>query len=321
MTRVTVVGGGVAGVAAAVAAAQTGVQVTLYERATHLGGVAVSAGHRTLCGLAPIDAATPELLEPSLTGAWLPRLATGAPERRGRVWLWPTAPEVLAAGLAAGAAAAGVEVRLETAAPGAPDGPLIDASGAAWGRSATRAAAQWGAWRAEIALALPAGPSGRVAALRRLAGLTPGAVALEPLGPGRWQLTVDLPPHTPAASIAQQVLAALGARLDGPAVVVARDEGGHSGATLAECFATSERGLCWAAWPGEFHGPAGITWTWPTGARHGVPVSVARPDGAPAHWWCCGRGLAVSSDAAAALRVTGTALALGAAIGTLAAAS
>ena len=54
--RVVVIGGGIAGCAAAVAAARSGAQVQLLEAAHHLGGVAVRGEHRTLCGLAAIDA-------------------------------------------------------------------------------------------------------------------------------------------------------------------------------------------------------------------------------------------------------------------------
>jgi hypothetical protein len=88
---------------------------------------------------------------------------------------------------------------------------------------------------------------------------------------------------------------------------------------LAELFAERERGLCWAAWPREEHLPDGIAWMWPPADRHGVPEAATRPLGGPANLWCVGKGMPVSAEAAAALRVTGTCLALGAAVGQAAA--
>ena len=96
---VVVIGGGVAGCAAAVAAAEAGADTILFEASRRLGGVAVQGEHRTLCGLAPIDAAAPDLLEPDLTDAWIAALTIEAPFRQGRVWLWPTAAHTMQAGL------------------------------------------------------------------------------------------------------------------------------------------------------------------------------------------------------------------------------
>ena len=90
MSVVLVVGGGVAGCAAAVAAAESGAEVMLVEQRRHLGGVAAQGEHRTLCGLAPIDAARADLLEPDLTAAWVAAVGSGVAFRQGRVWLWPT---------------------------------------------------------------------------------------------------------------------------------------------------------------------------------------------------------------------------------------
>jgi len=71
----------------------------------------VRAEHRTLCGLAPIDAPAGELLEPGLVAGWLPYLARGAAYRRGRVWLWPTTGATLQHGLARRLGELAVEVR------------------------------------------------------------------------------------------------------------------------------------------------------------------------------------------------------------------
>src|SRR5580658_10391362 len=77
--RVVVIGAGISGCAAAGALAGLGAEVLVLEAGRHLGGVAVAGEHRTLCGLAPIDAPTAELLEPGLVAAWLPYLADGGP--------------------------------------------------------------------------------------------------------------------------------------------------------------------------------------------------------------------------------------------------
>lgn len=347
--RVVVVGGGVAGCAAAVAAARGGARVLLLEAGHHLGGVAVRGEHRTLCGLAAIDAPAPDLLEPQLVGDWPARLATGPAFRQGRVWLWPTAAQAMQRGLAAGLAAVGVEVRLgrslrrircaDGRVVGVDDGAgeiacdaLIDASGApttAMLLDLPRAPGdQWPAHRSLLALPqLGGGRAERVRALavvQRLSG-DRAACALTPLADGCWQLSLDVPPGLTAAAIApvaERVAAELGGTLLACAWQVAERDGGRPAAALglAALFATGERGLCWAAWPREQHGPEGVAWTWPERPFHGVPEAVAKPHGWPANAWCVGRAVAVTAEAAAALRVTGTCLALGAAVGARAAA-
>lgn len=328
---VVVIGGGMAGVAAAVAARQGGRHVVLLERSRILGGEAVRDGHRTLCGLAPIDAAFPDLLEPELTGPWVPRLTTGAPFRRGRVWLWPTHPGQLLAGLTRGLADAGVEVHLGVEARLGAEGlvemttgnlhprTVIDASGMALAQGRHRPPAQWGACRLELTAPIEDTPEGQRRALRRLAHLTPWA-ALESLGSGRWQLSLDIPDPAPATTqdCAEAAVAALGGILETPVVTVAsRDAGGYAGISMADLFDVDQRGLAWAAWPSEVHEATGVRWTWPPRDRHGMPLSLVKPADAPPWLWCCGRGLAAAPDAAGALRVTGTALALGSALGRL----
>lgn len=343
-TTLVVIGGGVAGCAAAVAAAATGATVVLCESTGHLGGVAARGEHRTLCGLAAIDATTPELLEAELTGAWLPYIATGAPYAQGRVWLWPTAAERLQAGLRARLDAAGVHLRLHTAVTGVhvvagsiaalrigdetiAAQVVIDASGAgavaALIGAATVPPSQWPAWRG--VLHLPTLGSGKAERVRALATAqhalgTAAALALTPLAAGDWQLSLDVPPGTPAALAAaagERIADALGGTLVAGAIAVAHRDDGRPAAQLGldELFASHDRGLCWAAWPREEHGSDGITWTWPPADRHGVPERAAHLIDGPANLWLAGRGLAVSAAAASALRVTGTALAIGAAVG------
>lgn len=342
-----VVGGGVAGCAAAVAAAAAGSPVVLVEARRHLGGVAARGEHRTLCGLAPIDAARPELLEAALTAAWVEALATGAPFRQGRVWLWPTDPAALQAGLARRLSAAGVEVRPGATVTGIAidegrvaaasiDGQrmevrsLIDAGGGALAArllgAPVAAAEQWPAHRSVLRLpGLGPGRADRVKALaaaQRAVGGT-AAIALTPLGADRWQLSLDVAPGSAAAAaagLAGRVAAVLGGEVLACGIAVAERDGGRAGSVLglAEVFAMRDRGLCWAAWPREAHGAGGVAWTWPAHDRHGVPPAAAQPAWAPSNLWLAGKALAVDAAAAAALRVTGTGLAVGGAVGALA---
>lgn len=349
--RVVVVGGGVAGCAAAVGAALAGAEVTLVEASRTLGGVAAAGEHRTLCGLAPIDAPAPHLLEPALTQAWVEAVSAGAPVRHGRVWLWPTNAALLQQGLAGRLAATGVGVRLGTVVTGAAMDAagggmlrctarggeatlafdrLIDASGAGlsarWLGLAWTGPTQWGAVRLTAVLPAAAGRAGHVRWLRRLQGqlASSAALALVPLAPGTWQVSWDCPPApspVPAlARLAAAVEAAGGQVLATTWGAAARDAG-RPVATLdlPALFATTSRGLCWAAWPREEHTAEGVAWTWPPGDRHGVPPAAVHIPGAPAGWWCIGKGMPVTAAAAASLRVTGTQLALGMAVGAWAA--
>ena len=332
--NVIVIGAGVAGVAAAIAARRNGAAVMVIERSAHVGGVAVSGHHRTLCGLSPIDSATPELIEPEATDWWIPRITTGAPFKRGRVWLWPTSPERLANGLLSALAEQGISL-LTAAAPSIQaDGTVtvanqrwrpsavIDASGGAcWtgGDSANgqRSAIQWGAWRAELELALPDTAATRRNILRRIAHLSPG-IACEYIRTDRWQVSLDTAGDN-ARALMIEAARLLGSTVVGEVDNVAqRDIGGYDGIGLDELFSCATRGLAWAAWPSEVHDAHGIHWRWPAGDRHGCPPSLVKPLHAPAWLWCCGKGLAAAPESAAALRVVGTALALGHACGTLA---
>jgi 2-polyprenyl-6-methoxyphenol hydroxylase-like FAD-dependent oxidoreductase len=348
---VLVVGGGVAGCAAAVASARAGARTALIEAAPTVGGVAVAGEHRTLCGLAAIDAPTAALLEPGLVGDWLPTLASGAPYRQGRVWLWPTTAAQLRGGLVATLAAAGVAVRLGwplvsaryergrflLRVPGEDlaAAVVVDASGQ--GACATmlgggrQEPGQWPAHRSVLALPdLGLGKAARIHALS-LAHTALGeswAMALTPMGgmatDAVWQLSLDVPPGTAperAAACAERIAQALnGSLLACACRIASRDEGRPAAVIgLEELFAERARGLCWAAWPQEEHGADGVLWRWPAADRHGVPERAMRPLGAPPGFWCIGKGSPVSPAAAAALRVTGTCLAAGTAIGRLAA--
>ncbi len=343
---VVVIGAGVAGCAAAVAAAEAGAPTILLEATRTLGGVAVHGEHRTLCGLAPIDAAAPELLEPTLTSAWLPLLSTGPGYRQGRVWLWPTTAATLQRGLLQRVAVARVDLRLDARVLAAEesvdgirlhlrDGSLIDASALIDASGAAVVArllglpcaepVQWPAHRSLLHLpSLAGGTAARIAALRQAQAASGGdaAIALVPvdLPAGCWQLSLDVAPGNTvaqAAVLAERIAQALGGAVLSMARALAHRDEGRPLARLdeTELFATRERGLCWAAWPREAHGADGITWSWPATDRHGVPERAARIPGTSERVWCVGKGSAVSAEAAAALRVTGTCLAMGAAVG------
>jgi hypothetical protein len=99
---VAVVGGGCAGVAAAVSAAEAGARTVLVERADRLGGNASLAFVHTLCGLyLPADAGDARPAHPGFPARFAFGLAAcggaGEPERAGRVWFRPTDPARLAA--------------------------------------------------------------------------------------------------------------------------------------------------------------------------------------------------------------------------------
>lgn len=93
MTRdacaVLVIGGGVAGAVAAVAAARCGAATILLEREVVLGGIGQAGMFRRICGLYRNDGDAPgDLLSGGLPAELVARLDT-APERVGKVWLQP----------------------------------------------------------------------------------------------------------------------------------------------------------------------------------------------------------------------------------------
>ncbi len=98
---VVVVGGGAAGLAAAVAAAGEGAHTALVERYGFLGGMATAGMVSTICGLyRTSQAGPPELLNEGFADAFARRLVTmpgcGPPVRRGRTYVLPYTPFALA---------------------------------------------------------------------------------------------------------------------------------------------------------------------------------------------------------------------------------
>jgi hypothetical protein len=98
---VAVVGGGSAGIAAAISAAESGAHTVLVERAETLGGNISQALVHTICGLylaadagdaLPSNPGFPQRFAAQLQDAG----AAGEPERAGRVWVLPTDPPKLA---------------------------------------------------------------------------------------------------------------------------------------------------------------------------------------------------------------------------------
>ena len=333
------------------AAAESGANTIMIEAAHMLGGVAVQGEHRTLCGLSPIDAATPDLLEPQLVVRWIDEISTGPAFRQGRVWLWPTDALSLQNGLLRRVQQSGVDLRrgrriqaCNRTAEGMltvqlDDGQkitareLIDASGAGvvaglLGLS-RQSAGQLPAHRSVLYLPnLTLGTAARVAALRvaQLASGSSAAIALVPIdvASGRWQLSLDVVRNselTTVAKIVERIAQALDGMVLAMGIALAQRDDGRpaSSLDLDELFATRERGICWAAWPREEHGPDGVEWQWPSTDRYGIPERAVHVVGAPDNVWCIGKGAAVTTSAAAALRVTGTCLAMGAAVGMCAA--
>ncbi len=94
---VVVVGGGAAGLAAAVAAAGRGARTALAERYGFLGGMATAGMVSTICGLYRTSlSGPPESLNEGFAETFARRLATmpgcGSPVRRGRTFVLPYTP-------------------------------------------------------------------------------------------------------------------------------------------------------------------------------------------------------------------------------------
>lgn len=352
--RVVVIGAGVAGCAAAVAAAEAGADTVLIEARLQLGGVAVAGGVDTICGCCPIDARTPDLLEPASIQPWLAVLAARPPVRLGRVWLWPTEPARLQHGLARRLQQAGVLIRcgmpvLAAATQGPRRLLAVQAGGSWWeadrfidasgGGQVTRTLvagppqkpiawpAVWGlcALPPEHPLAHDFTPARNALYRQALAnpdwseGLTSGAIALTPQALGL-RLAIDLPPDTTKRQGAH-CLERLATSWGLPVLSLGlepgiRDHGRPPAqASCAQVFSQQQRGAAWAAWPMELHRSTGITWRWPPGDRYGVSWDLLQLTGGPHNLWLAGKGLPVDVEAAAALRVIGTGLAVGHAVG------
>ncbi|MGE9269567.1 MAG: FAD-dependent oxidoreductase, partial [Verrucomicrobiales bacterium] len=110
---VLVIGGGSAGLAAAVTAARSGAVTVLVERHGMLGGMGTASLVHTFCGLYLLDGDRPEIANPGIAAEVAERMQRAAgvvPVKMGRCWVLPQHP-VEFASLADGMVAeAGVEV-------------------------------------------------------------------------------------------------------------------------------------------------------------------------------------------------------------------
>ena len=114
---VAVVGGGSAGIAAAIAAAARGAHCILLDREATLGGNISQAFVHTICGLYFADEPAPRFANPGFpqrfTNAMLACGAARQAVRAGRVWVLPTdPPRLAAAALELCRATAGLELEL-----------------------------------------------------------------------------------------------------------------------------------------------------------------------------------------------------------------
>lgn len=133
---VAVLGGGPAGIAAAVSAARLGAHTLLVEGEAELGGNATRAFVHTICGLyEPAEAGDARPLHPGFPQRFADALradgAAGEPERAGRVWVLPTHPPRMArVAWRLCRATPGLELRTRAALAGArlalePDAPQV----------------------------------------------------------------------------------------------------------------------------------------------------------------------------------------------------
>jgi glycine/D-amino acid oxidase-like deaminating enzyme len=163
---VAVVGGGMAGIAAALSAARLGARTLLVERDDALGGNATQALVHTICGLyRAADEGEAVLAHRGLPGRFAQALreagAAGLPERAGRVYVLPTyppRPAALARQLCAAEPA--LSVRLGCALVGA------DLAGGARTHHVLQLCCETsGEWEVEAALAIDASGDAILAAL------------------------------------------------------------------------------------------------------------------------------------------------------------
>jgi len=397
---VAVVGGGAAGVAAALTASARGARTLLLEREPALGGNATGAFVHTICGLYDNTASTPQVANPGLAERFAAGLAAaggaGRPERVGRVWVLPTDPPAIegyAAGLCEAspnlstrlgcrlvAAALGDDgvassrLRVESDADGAATlraDVLVDASGdgvlgelgAAESARATAAERQLPSYIVRLA-GVPAEDTegyGRlrlavaVAGAARREALPAGceSVLLRPAAqPGHAYLTLNLSREELSAAAhddpdearrrverrARAHVEAIVALLQetragyGACRVAAwpRRLGVREGARLvgrasldAEAVLSGRRRddeVALSSWPIElWHSHRGATLRYPTAAA-GIPLGALISRSHP-RLGMAGRCLSASHEALGALRVLGTALATGEAIGIAAAVS
>jgi len=96
---VVVIGGGSAGICAAIAAARSGVRVVLIEKSGMLGGMGSLAMVHTFCGLYLPDTSAPPVvanrgLPEEIEMAMRERTGQGGPIKMGRVYVLPQQPEI-----------------------------------------------------------------------------------------------------------------------------------------------------------------------------------------------------------------------------------
>jgi hypothetical protein len=384
-----VVGGGPAGFAAAIAAADRGARTVLLEAGPVLGGNATGAFVHTICGLYPAaDADSASFVNPGLPARIADALqragAAGTAEEVGRVRVLPTDPTAMAAVLASECArrptlAVRLETRLEHANLGTsaglsgigPQGPfgltseiVVDASGAAVAAtiggagvvSASAAERQLPSYIVRLA-GVPAEDTMGYGRLRwtvalaratRRDGLTPNAESalLRPVpGSDEAYLTLNLSrdlllaeetsPGTLERAAREAVEAAVehlrtnrSGYADCRVVAWPRRVGEREGARLrgrvmieAEPLLAGERSddeVALSSWPIElWHDHRGASYRYPE-APYGIPLG-ALISATHTRLGVAGRCLSASHEALGALRVIGTSLATGEAIGIAAA--
>ncbi len=343
--EVLVVGGGPAGLAAAITAARAGARTLLLERSHQLGGNAANALVHTICGLFLVrDEPGFEYAHDGFPREFAERLLRlgGAepPRRLGRLDVLPTNPAAFAH-LAATMVSETPNLTLhlnaphnfKTPKPQNPETHFIDTTGEATlsGDSADLAPTlQRPAIIFTLAHAPPLTPNLRLQVANHLRHVAPGTALRESVG--ETYVTIDLPHEhfDRAIRLATEVthhlrtlpgferveIRSLPARLGIRESHLARGQYRLTaddiltGATFPDAVAVS-------TWPIELretiHGPK---FRYPTGPCQ-IPARALRSATNP-HLLTAGRCLSATHEAQAALRVIGTALATGEAAGKLA---
>ncbi len=389
---VAVVGGGPAGFAAAIAAADQGARTLLLEAAPALGGNATGAFVHTICGLfAPVSTGSSAFVNPGLPARFVDALlragAAGPAEEVGRVRVLPTDPARIGAVISAEcqkrrSLVVRLEARLQAARLAAAAGPselaglgptgpfrisselVVDASGeaalGAAGGAATERASDAECQLPSYIVRLAGVPEADTAGYGRLrftvalaratrqGGLTPRAESalLRPVPGSRdaymtLNLSRELLVETQDAPAALEGLARevvddavrhLRANRSGyqdcrvvswPRQVGRREAARLRGRTVVEAEPLlaglrSDQEVALSSWPIElWHDHRGATYRHPE-APYGVPLG-ALISATHARLGVAGRCMSASHEALGALRVIGTALATGEAIGIAAA--
>lgn len=344
--RCYVIGAGIAGAAFARASAPFR-ETIVCEQQHCLGGVTAQGHIRSICGLAANDSAEPHLLEPAAAEPWLADLHDGRVWKLGRVWLWGTNPERIQTSIQQALRTCRLQRGTSVSSLVQSDGYIrsihldngdsfqvseldwvIDASGNAYlPRSLgipCNNSTFWASIRVEIATANNDGFSNGKPSktfMRNASKIAPATVACYPIAhrAGYHQLSVDLPPgssNRTAHQVVSEICKAWQTPLVSHAIKVAeRDHGRAQGQyTAQELFSTSSQQLCWGSWPVEWHGQRAVQWQWPERDRYGIPETITEHPSAPKNMRFLGKALPVAPDAAAALRVMGTAIHMGTAL-------